>query len=125
MNSNNQISCLNLRKFKDLPQITIDLEHILSLQGDINYTILTYLNPSGDIESRKTSHTIGKYQALLPSDRFIRIHRNTILNTQYIKNLIEDTVVETTDNKTHTISRRYKKIVLDNLKLHLDDSTKE
>jgi len=66
----------NIEGFK-----VIDLEDIISLQGDRNYTNFV---TCGD--KRYTSaKTLGEYEALLAEFGFFRIHQSTIVNLRHVK----------------------------------------
>lgn len=58
----------------------IDLAHIVYIEalGD-------YLKVYGKDQTHITYMSLGKLEVLLPAHRFIRIHRSTIVNKQYIR----------------------------------------
>ncbi|MEX2484057.1 MAG: LytTR family DNA-binding domain-containing protein [Brumimicrobium sp.] len=59
----------------------IDLENIISLQGDRNYTNFVTCQ-----DKRYTSaKTLGEYEALLSEFGFFRIHQSTIVNLRHVK----------------------------------------
>ena len=81
----------------------IDLDEIVSLQADNNYTII-HLR---DIQKFVISKTLRDFEVLLDEYQFVRIHKMYIVNLNYIKeySTIDGSVVKMTDGKQWSISR--------------------
>ena len=95
----------------------VDLEDILYLEGDDNYTSF-YLNKHKKVI---VSKTLKDYESLLSDLGFFRIHKSNIINLLHLKNInIENGVdVVMSDGKTLTVSRRRSNELLDKAKQYL------
>ncbi len=80
----------------------LNIEEILRLEGDRNYTRFILLND----KKITTSKTMGEYEDLLNDFGFFRIHQSTIVNLRYVKGYNKaDEEVEMTDGKFLKLSR--------------------
>ncbi len=86
----------------------LEVKHIMHLEASGDYTVLTtnedqYLSSSG----------IGKLEEKLNPDQFIRIHRSTIINLNYLKEIEKHfnggLIVKMQNGKSFPVSRTYAK----------------
>lgn len=102
-----------------LPQLGgisfIEVDNIVSLQADSNYTII-HLN---DMQKIVISKTLKDFEDLLDPLQFARIHKSYIVNLKYIKeySTTDGGVVKMTDGNQWSISRRQLEIFLEKMKL--------
>lgn len=91
-----------------LPQLGginfIELDEIVSLQADSNYTIIHQAN----MQKLVISKTLKEFEDLLDSRQFARIHKSYIVNLRYIKeySTTDGGIVKMTDGNQWSISRR-------------------
>ncbi|MEJ5995969.1 LytTR family DNA-binding domain-containing protein [Pedobacter sp. Du54] len=92
----------------------IDLDEIISLQADSNYTII-HLK---DMQKLVISKTLREFEDLLDEHHFARIHKSYIVNLTYIKeySTIDGGVVKMIDGNQWSISRRQLDIFLEKMK---------
>lgn len=90
--------------------IFLDIERIIRLEADSNYTHI-YLNNGKKVTSSKT---MKDYEEMLPANEFFRIHHAHIVSVRYVEKYIrgEGGYVVTTDNTTLEVSRRRKSDLL-------------
>ena len=93
----------------------IDLDEIVSLQADSNYTII-HLK---DMQKLVISKTLKDFEDLLDEHQFARIHKSYIVNLTYIKeySTIDGGVVKMIDGNQWSISRRQLDIFLEKMKV--------
>lgn len=93
----------------------IDLDEIVSLQADSNYTII-HLK---DMQKLVISKTLKDFEDLLDDHQFARIHKSYIVNLNYIReySTIDGGVVKMTDGNQWSISRRQLDIFLEKMKI--------
>lgn len=93
----------------------IDLDEIVSLQADSNYTII-HLK---DMQKLVISKTLKDFEELLNDNQFARIHKSYIVNLSYIKeySTIDGGVVKMIDGNQWSISRRQLDIFLEKMKI--------
>ena len=93
----------------------IDLDEIVSLQADSNYTII-HLK---DMQKLVISKTLKDFEDLLNDNQFARIHKSYIVNLSYIKeySTIDGGVVKMIDGNQWSISRRQLDIFLEKMKV--------
>jgi two-component system LytT family response regulator len=102
-----------------LPQLGsirfIDLDEIISLQADSNYTII-HLK---DMQKLVISKTLKDFEELLNDNQFARIHKSYIVNLSYIKeySTIDGGVVKMIDGNQWSISRRQLDIFLEKMRI--------
>lgn len=84
-----------------------DLNMIMRLEGDSNYTHFVLTNG----QRITTSKTMGEYEPLLNDHGFYRIHQSTIVNLAYVTRYIKGAggKVEMSDGETFNLSRYRKK----------------
>jgi two-component system LytT family response regulator len=93
----------------------IDLDEIISLQADSNYTII-HLK---DMQKLVISKTLKDFEDLLDENQFARIHKSYIVNLSYIKeySTIDGGVVKMSDGNQWSISRRQLDLFLEKMKI--------
>lgn len=82
----------------------VNVEDIMYLQADSNYTII---HISG-LKKIVVSRTLGEFEKMLDHSMFFRIHKSTILNIMYLKGYCsyQGNYVELNDGTRLSISRR-------------------
>ncbi len=91
-----------------LPQLGgiqfIEVDEIVSLQADSNYTIIHMNN----MQKRVITKTLKEFEELLDPIQFARIHKSYIVNLKYIKeySTTDGGIVKMTDGNQWSISRR-------------------
>lgn len=64
-------------------------DQILFLQGDRNYTYIKFL----DGQQILCSHSLGKFEQLLCSNGFIRVHKSFIINHKYMESALKSSLL--------------------------------
>lgn len=101
-----------------LPQLGsisfIEVDDIVSLQADSNYTIIHMR----DMQKLVISKTLKDFEELLNEHQFVRIHKSYIVNLRYIKeySTIDGGVVKMADGNQWSISRRQLDLFLEKMK---------
>jgi len=101
-----------------LPQLGgmsfIEVDDIVSLQADSNYTIIHMNN----MQKLVISKTLKDFEELLDADRFVRIHKSYMVHLKYIKeySTIDGGVVKMNDGNQWSISRRQLDLFLEKMK---------
>jgi len=101
-----------------LPQLGgisfIEVDDIVSLQADSNYTIIHMNN----MKKLVISKTLKDFEELLDQTQFARIHKSYIVNLRYIKeyNTTDGGIVKMTDGNQWSISRRQLDLFLEKMK---------
>jgi len=101
-----------------LPQLGsinfIEVDDIVSLQADSNYTIIHMK----DMQKLVISKTLKDFEELLDDNQFVRIHKSYIINTAYIKEYLaaDGGMVKMADGNHWSISRRQQEFFLDKMK---------
>jgi two-component system LytT family response regulator len=87
---------------------SLPVEEILHLEASGDYTIITTKN-----DQFVSSSGIGKLEEIMNPDRFIRVHRSTIVNINYLKEIERHfnggMVVKMQSGKSFPVSRTYAK----------------
>lgn len=102
-----------------LPQIGgmsfVEVDEIVSLQADSNYTIIHMNN----MQKMVISKTLKDFEELLDQSQFARIHKSYIVNLKYIKEYIstDGGLVKMSDGNQWSISRRQLDIFLEKMKV--------
>ncbi|MCY1532447.1 Sensory transduction protein LytR [compost metagenome] len=93
----------------------IDLDDIVSLQADSNYTII-HLK---DMQKVVISRTLKDFEDLLDENTFVRIHKSHIVNLNHIKeySTMDGGVVRMSDGNQWSISRRQLDMFLEKMKM--------
>ncbi|MFC0182683.1 LytTr DNA-binding domain-containing protein [Pseudarcicella hirudinis] len=87
--------------------LNVDLENLVYLQADSNYTRLYLQDGSRKVSAKTLKH----FYAQLLDHGFLRIHRSLVINPQYIKHLnTYNHCVELTNGLHLSISRRKRKV---------------
>lgn len=108
----------NIPKKIALPQLGgisfIEVDEMVSLQADSNYTIIHMSN----MQKLVISKTLKDFEELLDQTQFARIHKSYIVNLRYIKeySTTDGGVVKMTDGNQWSISRRQLEIFLEKMK---------
>ncbi|MBC7651939.1 MAG: response regulator transcription factor [Deinococcales bacterium] len=101
-----------------LPQLGgisfIEVDEIVSLQADSNYTIIHQCN----MQKLVISKTLKDFEELLDQTQFARIHKSYIINIKYIKeySTTDGGIVKMTDGNHWSISRRQLDSFLEKMK---------
>lgn len=92
----------------------VDLDEIVSLQADNNYTILHLAN----MQKMVISKTLKDFEELLDNDVFIRIHKSYIINIAFVKEYLsaDGGIAIMMDGNRWSISRRQHDIFLEKMK---------
>ncbi|HVW97865.1 MAG TPA: LytTR family DNA-binding domain-containing protein [Mucilaginibacter sp.] len=91
-----------------LPQLGsisfIDVDDIVSLQADSNYTIIHLQN----MQKVVISKTLREFEDLLDGHPFVRIHKSYIVNLKYVREYCttDGGIVKMTDGNQWSVSRR-------------------
>jgi len=102
-----------------LPQLGsitfIEVDDIVSLQADSNYTIIHMK----DMQKLVISKTLKDFEDLLDESQFARIHKSYIVNLKYIKeySTIDGGIVKMSDGNQWSISRRQLDVFLEKMKI--------
>ena len=102
-----------------LPQLGsirfIEVDDIISLQADSNYTIIHMK----DMQKLVISKTLKDFEELLDESQFARIHKSYIVNLKYIKeySTIDGGLVKMSDGNQWSISRRQLEFFLEKMKM--------
>lgn len=101
-----------------LPQLGgisfIEVDDMVSLQADSNYTIIHMNN----MKKLVISKTLKDFEDLLDQTQFARIHKSYIVNLRYIKeySTTDGGIVKMTDGNQWSISRRQLEFFLEKMK---------
>jgi two-component system LytT family response regulator len=101
-----------------LPQLGginfIEVDDIVSLQADSNYTIIHMK----DMQKLVISKTLKDFEDLLDENQFVRIHKSYIVNLTYIKEYTttDGGIVRMADGNQWSISRRQLDFFLEKMK---------
>ena len=92
----------------------IDVDDIVSLQADSNYTIIH----KKDMQKLVITKTLKDFEDLLDQTQFARIHKSYIVNLKYIKeySTTDGGIVKMTDGNQWSISRRQLDMFLEKMK---------
>ena len=112
------VNIKNAPKKIALPQLGginfIEVEDIVSLQADSNYTIIHMK----DMQKLVISKTLKDFEELLDASQFVRIHKSYIVNLKHIKeyNTMDGGIVKMADGNQWSISRRQLDFFLEKMK---------
>ncbi|AWV97688.1 LytTR family DNA-binding domain-containing protein [Arcticibacterium luteifluviistationis] len=88
---------------KITPSLLIEPNHILWIQGDINYSTLRYLDGS----TVTKCCTLKKFESALSDNyAFFRSHKGYLINLEFVERLSLDSKVAWISNEKLPISRR-------------------
>jgi two-component system, LytTR family, response regulator len=103
-----------------IPQIGginfLDINEIVSLQADSNYTIIH----KQDMQKIVVSKTLKDFEELLDQNQFVRIHKSHIVNLKCVTeySTIDGGIVKMNDGNIWSISRRQLDVFLAKMKEH-------
>lgn len=82
----------------------VDIDDIIHIEADSNYSVFHFTNQ----EKIAVSKVLKDYEEILPENRFVRIHKSSIVNLKYIKeyNSKNGLQVILSNGETITVSRR-------------------
>jgi two-component system, LytTR family, response regulator len=90
--------------------LNLAVEEIMFLEASGDYTILTTKN-----DQFVSSSGIGKLEEILNPETFIRVHRSTIININYLKEIEKHfnggMIVKMNTGKSFPVSRTYAKVI--------------
>lgn len=90
--------------------LNLPVEEIMFLEASGDYTILTTKN-----DQFVSSSGIGKLEEILNPETFIRVHRSTIININYLKEIEKHfnggMIVKMNTGKSFPVSRTYAKVI--------------
>lgn len=92
----------------------IEVNDIVSLQADSNYTIIHLSN----MKKHVITKTLKDFEELMDPEQFVRIHKSSIVNLDYIKEYTttDGGMVKMTDGSQWSISRRQLDAFLEKMK---------
>ncbi len=90
----------------------IDVDNIIHLEADSNYSVFYLANS----EKIAVSKTLKEYEEILPENKFVRIHKSSIVNLSYLKEYNGIHVV-LKNGKTIAVSRRRATEFLEKIKI--------
>jgi two-component system, LytTR family, response regulator len=103
-----------------LPQLGgikyVDVDDIVSLEADGNYTILH----KTDMQKIVVSKSLKEFDDLLNPSVFVRIHKSYIINLHYVKeyHTTDGGIVKMTDGNEWSLSRRQQDVFLERMSAH-------
>lgn len=94
----------------------IDLNDIIHIEADSNYSIF-HLDKRENIT---VSRVLKEYEEILPDDQFVRIHKSSIVNLDYIKEYNSKNGLEVLlkNGQKIAVSRRRASIFIEKIKLY-------
>ena len=115
LSSNNSLKNLetDLKEHKGINRLTlpsgqgyrlVDIDEIIHIEADSNYSIFHLLTA----EKITVSKVLKDYEEILPEERFMRIHKSSIVNLKYVKeyNNKNGLVLTLTNGENIVVSRR-------------------
>ena len=91
--NSNEISQLSIASYEGYE--TVDIKDIMYLKADVNYTNV-YLNNGMKFLVAKT---LKKYEEMLPSHLFCRVHKTYMVNKMYVKRVVNKNEALILDNE--------------------------
>lgn len=95
--------------------ILVALDDIIRLESDSNYTTFYIKEPNQKFSKKiLASRTMKEFETILDNNRFVRVHRSSIINLNYLTEYIrgEGGTVLMTDGSEVEVSRREKAMLL-------------
>lgn len=82
----------------------VDIDDIIHIEADSNYSVFYFTNQ----EKIAVSKILKDYEEILPDNRFVRVHKSSIVNLKYVKeyNSKNGLQVILSNGETITVSRR-------------------
>mgnify|MGYP003582874867 FL=1 len=125
LNNNTSLKNLeeDLKEQKGLSRLTlpsgqgyrlVDLDEIIHIEADSNYSIFHLKNT----EKITVSKVLKDYEEILPEDRFVRIHKSSIVNLKYVKeyNNKNGLMLSLSNGESIVVSRRRASDFFDKMK---------
>ncbi|MES2418579.1 MAG: LytTR family DNA-binding domain-containing protein [Bacteroidota bacterium] len=94
----------------------VDIDDITHIEADSNYSVFNLINS----EKIAVSKVLKDYEEILPDNRFVRIHKSSIVNLKYIKEYSSKNGLQVVLNNGETInvSRRRASDFFDKIKAY-------
>lgn len=94
----------------------VDIDDIIHIEADSNYSVFNLIN----LEKIIVSKVLKDYEEILPEDRFVRIHKSSIVNLKYVKeyNSKNGLQVILDNGEAINVSRRRSSNVFDKIKAY-------
>lgn len=94
----------------------VDIDEIIRIEADSNYSVF-HLN---NLEKIAVSKILKEYEEILPEERFVRIHKSSIVNLKYVKeyNSKNGLQVILTNGEAINVSRRRASDFFDSIKAY-------
>lgn len=86
----------------------VQLEDIIRLQAERNYTRLYFVKGKNFLSSK----TLAEYEKILRDSGFIRVHRSHLINPQYVDSYEKQGMVKLKDGCEIEVSRRKKDLIV-------------
>lgn len=98
----------------------VDLDDIICVEADSNYSIFHLIS----LEKITVSKVLKDYEEILPEDRFVRIHKSSIVNLKYVKeyNAKNGLLLTLTNGEIITVSRRRASDFYESLKSYINSN---
>lgn len=96
----------------------VDIDDIIHIEADSNYSVFHLTN----LEKIAVSKVLKDYEEILPENRFIRIHKSSIVNLKYVKeyNSKNGLQVVLNNGEAINVSRRRASDFFDSIKNYTD-----
>ena len=94
----------------------IDIDDIVHIEADSNYSVFNLTN----LEKIVVSKVLKDYEEILPANKFVRIHKSSIVNLEYVKqyNSKNGLQVLLTNGESINVSRRRASDFYDSIKAY-------
>jgi two-component system LytT family response regulator len=94
----------------------VDIDDIIHIEADSNYSVFNLIN----LEKIIVSKVLKDYEEILPENRFVRIHKSSIVNLKYVKEYSSKNGLQVILNNGAAInvSRRRSSNVFDKIKAY-------
>lgn len=99
----------------------VDIDEIIRIEADSNYSVF-HLN---NLEKIAVSKILKEYEEILPEERFVRVHKSSIVNLKYVKeyNSKNGLQVILTNGDAITVSRRRASDFFDSIKAYTNSES--
>lgn len=99
----------------------VDIDEIIRIEADSNYSVF-HLN---NLEKIAVSKILKEYEEILPEERFVRVHKSSIVNLKYVKeyNSKNGLQVILTNGEAITVSRRRASDFFDSIKAYTNSES--
>ena len=98
----------------------IDIDDIVHIEADSNYSVFNLVN----LDKIVVSKVLKDYEEILPENRFVRVHKSSIVNLKYVKeyNSKNGLQILLNNGDTITVSRRRASDFFDKIKTYTINS---